>query len=292
MVREVAVEGLSMSYGGIGVWDGLDLSLGGPGLTCILGPNGVGKSTLMRALDRLAVPDSGTVSMDGDDIEAMSRRDLARRVAFVPAGSEEAFSMTVLDAVMMGRHPRTGFGSRAEDVEIAARCMRMMGIEDMAARRLDRLSAGQHQKAMIARGLAQEPEVLLLDEPTANLDLRHQLEVMKLLHDVAIGEGILVIAICHDINVAARFADRIVLLNDGAVIADGPPKDVITPDNMRIVYGIDCDVIEASGRPYIVYYTDHLRSLLLRTGPGCHKYKCHLNLRIRRRHEDCSICRS
>lgn len=255
----ISAEGLSMSYGDVRVWDGLSVEFGGAGLTCILGPNGVGKSTLMRALDRLVEPDAGTVRMDGTDLKEVPRRELARKVAFVPVGSDEAFSMPVVDAVMMGRHPLSGFKSKAEDVEMVARCMRMLGIEDLAGRKFDGLSAGQHQKAMIARGLAQEPDVLLLDEPTANLDLRHQLEVMKLLHDVAVSEGICVIAICHDINVAARFADRIVLLNDGAVEADGTPAEVVTSGNIERVYGVKCDIVQASGRPYVVYYTDDMR---------------------------------
>lgn len=255
----ITAEGLSMSYGDVRVWDDLSVEFGGSGLICILGPNGVGKSTLMRTLDRLVDPDSGTVRIDSTDLKDVPRRELARKVAFVPVGSDEAFSMSVVDAVMMGRHPLSGFRSKAEDTEMVARCLRMLGIEDLAGRKFDGLSAGQHQKVMIARGLAQEPEVLLLDEPTANLDLRHQLEVMKLLHDVADGEGICVIAICHDINVAARFADRIVLLNDGAVEADGTPAEVVTSENIERVYGVECDIVQASGRPYVVYYTDDLR---------------------------------
>lgn len=261
MVTGMEARDLAMSYGSVRVWDGLSVSFEGQGLICILGPNGVGKSTLMRALDRLADPDSGVVSIDGTDLRDMSRRDLARKVAFVPATSDEAFSMSVVDAVMMGRHPLSGFRSKAEDVEMAARCMRMLGIEDLAGRRFDGISSGQRQRVMIARGLAQEPEVLLLDEPTANLDIRHQLEVMRLLRDIAASEGICIIAICHDLNIASRFADRIVLLSEGRVKADGTPAEVITSENIRDVYGVDCEVIEASGRPYAVYRTDDMRPL-------------------------------
>ncbi len=287
----LSAEDLGMSYGDIRVWDGLSVSFGGAGLTCIIGPNGVGKSTLMRALDRLSSPDTGHVSLDGSDIGRMPRREVARRVAFVPQGSGEAFSMSVAEAVLMGRHPLSGFAARDRDLEIASRCLRMLGIEDLAGRRLDRLSSGQRQKVLIARGLAQEPDVLLLDEPTSNLDLRHQLEVMRLLRDVAAAEGISIVAICHDVNVAARFADRMVVLSRGRVVADGTPEEVVTPDMIRAVYGVECEVIAASGRPYMVYLTDDGRWPMHSRGRTPQMFKCELNLLVRRRHEVCSNCR-
>lgn len=256
MATGIGIEGLGVSYGDIPVWSGLDLRMEDPGLVCILGPNGVGKSTLLHAINRLQAPTDGKVLIDGEDAAEMGRRDIARKVAYIPQASDEAFSMSVLDAVLMGRHPISSFSTRREDLRIAARCMRMLGIEDLAGRRFDGLSSGQRQKVMIARGLAQEARIVLLDEPTSNLDLRHQLETMKLLRDVAAAEGIVIVAVCHDINLAARYADRMILLADGRVKADGTPSEVITPDNIRDVYGLECDVAEVSGRPYMIYRTD------------------------------------
>ena len=252
----VDIEDLGVSYGEFPVWSNLDLEFGDPGLVCILGPNGVGKSTLLHAINRLQVPSEGRVLIDGDDASKLGRREIARRVAYIPQASDEAFSMSVLDAVLMGRHPVSSFSTKREDLRIAARCLRMLGIEDLARRRFDGLSSGQRQKVMIARGLAQEARIVLLDEPTSNLDLRHQLETMRLLRDVAASEGIVIVAVCHDINLAARYADRIVLLSDGRVKADGTPSDVITRENIRDVYGLECDIADVSGRPYMIYRTD------------------------------------
>ncbi len=256
MATGVEIEGLGVSYGDVPVWEGLDLEFGDPGLVCILGPNGVGKSTLLHAMNRLHAPDSGRVLIGGDDASELGRREIARRVACIPHISDEAFSMSVLDAVLMGRHPISSFSTRRDDLRMAARCLRMLGIEELAGRRFDGLSSGQRQKVMIARGLAQEARIVLLDEPTSNLDLKHQLDVMRLLRDVAASEGIVIIAVCHDINLAARFADRLILLSDGRVKADGTPSEVVTRENIRDVYGLECDIAEVSGRPYMIYRTD------------------------------------
>ena len=252
----VDIEDLGVSYGEFPVWSNLDLEFEEPGLVCILGPNGVGKSTLLHAINRLQVPSEGRVLIDGDDAAKMGRREIARRVAYIPQASDEAFSMSVLDAVLMGRHPVSSFSTKREDLRIAGRCLRMLGIEGLACRHFDGLSSGQRQKVMIARGLAQEARIVLLDEPTSNLDLRHQLETMRLLRDVAASEGIVIVAVCHDINLAARYADRIVLLSNGEVKADGTPSEVITRENIRDVYGLECDIADVSGRPYMIYRTD------------------------------------
>ncbi len=256
MVTGVDIEDLGVSYGEFPVWNHLDLEFEDPGLVCILGPNGVGKSTLLHAINRLQVPSEGRVLIDGDDASKMGRREIARRVAYIPQASDEAFSMSVLDAVLMGRHPVSSFSTKREDLRIAGRCLRMLGIEDLAGRRFDGLSSGQRQKVMIARGLAQEARIVLLDEPTSNLDLRHQLDVMRLMRDIAASESIVIVAVCHDINLAARYADRIVLLSDGRVKADGTPSEVITQENIRDVYGLECDIADVSGRPYMIYRTD------------------------------------
>lgn len=253
MVTGISAEGLGMGYGDILVCSGLDLSLRDPGLVCIIGPNGAGKTTLMHALNRLEKPAEGRVVLDGTDLSDMRRSEIARRVAYVPNASEEAFSMTVLDTVLMGRHPLSSESSRRKDLRMAARCLRMLGIQDLAGRRFDALSSGQRQRVMIARGLAQEAEIIFLDEPTSNLDLRHQMEVMRLLRDISKAEGLIAVVVCHDINLAARYADRMVLLADGAVKADGTPWEVVTSGTIMEAYGLDCDVTDAGGRPYIVY---------------------------------------
>ncbi|MBE6528233.1 MAG: ABC transporter ATP-binding protein [Thermoplasmata archaeon] len=252
----IHVEGLGARYGKFRVWENINLDIDEPGLVGILGPNGVGKSTLMYALNKIIEPSEGSVLIDGVDVKDMDYKDIAKIVAYVPQQSNETFSMSVLDTVLMGRYPVSGFTTSREDVRIATRCLKMMGITDLAMRKFNELSAGQHQKVMIARGLAQQPKILLLDEPTSNLDVYHQVYVMKLLRDIAKENGIIVIVICHDLNVASRFADRLILMSKGEIVADGPAGSVITKENIKDVYNMDSDVVDVDGRPYVIFHVD------------------------------------
>ncbi len=256
MVVNIKAEGLGVCYGETRVWKDLDLEITEPGLVGILGPNGVGKSTFMYTLNKILEPSEGHVYLGGKDVKELDYKDIAKMIAYVPQQSNETFAMSVLDTVLMGRYPISGFATSEEDVRVAIRCLKMMGITDLAMRNFNELSAGQHQKVMIARGLAQEPRILMLDEPTSNLDVYHQLYVMKLLRDIAKANNIIVLVICHDLNVAARFSDRIILLSKGSIAADGPASDVITSENIKDVYGIDADVMQVDGRPYVIYHAD------------------------------------
>ncbi len=247
-------EDLRFSYGDVPVLQGIDLSVDGPGLYCIIGPNGVGKSTLVKCLNGLNRPTSGKVVIDGTDIRVISPRDLAKVMAFVPVVSGDMFSMTVTDTVMMGRRPHQRLGNATPlDLEIVARTLRMMDIEDLAMRGSDELSAGQHQRMVISRGLAQTPRFLILDEPTANLDVRHQIQVTMTLKSLASRTGMCIIMISHDLNIAARFADRVILMAPpGVIFATGRAEDVITESAIREVYGVDCHVIDVEGRPHVI----------------------------------------
>ena len=250
----LTVEGLEFSYGGSKVLDGVSFDLEGPGLTCIIGPNGVGKSTLVKCLDGINKPTGGRITIDGRDMASISPRELARMMAFVPVVSGDMFSMTVFDTVMMGRRPHQKLGNVSSlDREIVRRTLNMMGIRDLAMRGSDELSAGQHQRMVIARGLAQTPRFLLLDEPTANLDARHQIQVTMTLRDLASKGGMSVIMISHDLNVASRFADRIVMMAPpGVVRAIGRPEEVVTEKSIRDVYGVDCSIVDVRGRPHVI----------------------------------------
>lgn len=256
MVVEIRAEGLGVSYGSFRVWKDLDIDIAEPGLVSILGPNGVGKSTLMYCIDKILAPTEGRVLLDGTDVQEMEYRGIARNIAYVPQASNETFSMTVMDTVLMGRYPHTGYSTTDEDLEIAARCLEMVGVADLAMRNFDELSAGQHQKVMIARGLAQEPKILLLDEPTSNLDIYHQIHVMRMLRDIAAERGITVMVICHDLNIASRFSDRIIMLAEGGVYADGIPEEVMTPETVRKVYGVRADIVPVDGRPYVIFHAE------------------------------------
>lgn len=256
MVMSIRAEGLGVSYGDIRVWKDIDLDISEPGLVAILGPNGVGKSTFMYTINKILEPTEGRVLIDGTDVMDMDYKDIAKIIAYVPQQSNETFAMSVLDTVLMGRYPVSGFVTTKEDIQVATSCLKMMGITDLAMRNFNELSAGQHQKVMIARGLAQEPQILMLDEPTSNLDVYHQYYVMKLLRDIAREKGIIILVICHDLNIASRFADRLILLSKGVIGADGTSEEVITKENIKNVYDMDTEIITVDERPYIIYHAD------------------------------------
>lgn len=268
---EVRLENMGFSYGDHRILDGIDLVLDKNELTCILGPNGVGKTTMMYCVNKLLTPTEGHVYIDGRDVTQISRKEMSKMISFVPHNENATFSMSVMDTVLMGRTPYSGTIYSDTDVRIAAENIKLMGLTDLSMHPFDELSAGQHQKVIIARGLTQEPRLILLDEPTANLDVRYQLQVMRLLRDLARVKSINVVAICHDLNVTAMYADRIVMVYGGKIYADGNAKDVLTPENIKAVYGVECEVTEVNGRPHIVLLDSdeldsHLENLMVDDG--------------------------
>ncbi|WP_400207286.1 ABC transporter ATP-binding protein [Candidatus Methanomassiliicoccus intestinalis] len=266
MAISIRTEELGVKYGETRVWKGINLNIDQPGLVSIIGPNGVGKSTFMYCINKILEPTEGRIFLNDVDVQKMDFCDIAKLIAYVPQMSNETFSMPVMDTVLMGRYPHTGYNTSEEDLQIAARCLEMMNISDLAMRNFDELSAGQHQKVMIARGLAQEPQLLMLDEPTSNLDIYHQIYVMKLLRDIAVEKGITVLVICHDLNIAARFSDRIILFSQGNVYVDGSAEEVITAANIQEVYNVRADVMTVDGRPYVIFHADE--SLSFGTSPS------------------------
>ncbi|MBR2254292.1 MAG: ABC transporter ATP-binding protein [Candidatus Methanomethylophilaceae archaeon] len=227
------------------------------GLICIIGPNGVGKSTLVRCIDDLVRPTGGSVSLDGRDVRDIPRGELAERIGYVQTTSAPHGSMTVFETVSMGRYNRMGWRMRAEDLDVIDKAMSVMGLGPLGGRPADELSAGQFQKMMIARGLAQCTDVLILDEPTANLDLRAQMFVASLLRRLCRADNKLVLMICHDVNIAAKVADKILILaKPGRVLAFGTPAEVVNKENIREAYGVECDIVEHEGRPAVLIRSD------------------------------------
>lgn len=235
------------------VLDHIDLRIEGKGLYCIIGPNGVGKSTLMKCINRLLRPTEGTVLLNGTDVTAMSPRDIALEVGFVPAASVDLFSMPVVDTVLIGRHNHHRWRTTDEDLDMVYRTLKLLEIDDLAMRRFNQLSAGQHQKVSLARGLVQDTPILLLDEPTSNLDVKHQTYVAEMLRALAEAEDKIVIMISHDLNIAARYANEIIILAEpGRLYSVGPPNEVIDRKTVTEVYGVECEVIDYKGTPHVI----------------------------------------
>jgi iron complex transport system ATP-binding protein len=246
------IDDVEFEYSSVPVLKDICLEVDGAQFVSILGPNGVGKSTLIHCINKILVPSKGVVTIDGSDVKEISLKELAKQVGYVPYTSSDTFPLTVVDTVLMGRHPHSKWKSLDRDLDIVYDTLKLMGIEDLAMRPFNELSAGQRQKVMLSRGLVQEPNILLLDEPTANLDVRHQLEVTKILLDLAREKSITIVMISHDLNIAAKYADNMILMYDGSIFAVGKPHEVLTEDNLRIVYGVDSMVINDEGRPHVI----------------------------------------
>jgi cobalamin transport system ATP-binding protein len=234
----VEVERLSFAYGVIEAVKDLSFSVGKGEVFGLLGPNGSGKSTVVRLLSRVLTPRSGRVNFAGRDLATYSREELARQIAVVPQETAIELPFSVLEVVLMGRSPHLGrFGfERAEDLTIAHRVMAQTGVSELVTREIHELSGGERQRVILARALAQEPRVLLLDEPTAFLDIKHQVEVYDLIKALSQQDGLTVIAILHDLNLAALYCDRLALLKAGRLFCLGTPEQVLTYTNIKAVY--------------------------------------------------------
>ena len=222
----------------------VDLDIPKDSFTGLLGPNGGGKTTLVSLLAGIIRPHRGRVLLDDGDVGAMSRRQLARRIAVVPQETHPAFDYTVMEMVLMGRHPHLGaFALEGPaDIEIARECLTATGTAHLAERNYMTLSGGEKQRVVIASALAQSPDLLLLDEPTASLDLGFQLEVASLLGRLNRERHVTMVLATHDLNLAAALCTHIVMIRDGAVLANGPTSDVLTAARIRELYGVDAEV--------------------------------------------------
>ncbi len=246
---------VSFAYRQSRVFSGFSFRLQDGEMMAILGPNGSGKTTLVRLAVGYLQPSGGAISLTGRRLGEIPARERARTVAVVPQDTQLAFDFTVREVVHMGRAPHLGLlGIETEhDRGLADAAMKRTDVMHLAERRFLTLSGGERQRVVIARAIAQEPRVLLLDEPTAFLDLRHRLAAYSLLTELNRERGITVIVVSHDVNLAARHCDRLVLLRDGAIRADGAPAEVLTPANIAGVYDVDAEVRTdpVTNRPYI-----------------------------------------
>jgi iron complex transport system ATP-binding protein len=254
--HSLGIKQLSAGYGDADILQALDLKVPQGRITVIVGANACGKSTLLRTMSRLLSPKHGEVLLDGKSIHRMPPRELARTMGLLPQSPIAPEGITVADLVSRGRHPHQSLFSRwtRQDEEAVEAALDATKTADLAERSVDELSGGQRQRVWIAMALAQETDILLLDEPTTFLDINHQIEVLDLLTDLNHARGTTVVMVLHDLNLAARYADYLVTLLDGRVHKAGEPEQVLTEDNVREVFGLDSRIVTdpTSGRPMML----------------------------------------
>ena len=246
----IEVQNLSFSFGPRPVLQNVSFSLEQGECVAVLGNNGAGKSTLVSCISRLHRPSSGSVLIDGTPVSQMSRNQLAQQVSYV-AQKNELSHTTVFDAVLLGRKPHMKWGPSDVDYDVAEHALRAVGMEDCRLRCVNQLSGGEQQKVTLARAIAQEPKLMLLDEPTSSLDPRNQYESMELIRHCAHDHHIAVLVVIHDLNLALRFCDRFLFLKDGAVFASGG-QEAVTSENIQAVYGMEATVEQFDGIPMVI----------------------------------------
>lgn len=255
---EYRLEGrhLRLGYDNLTVFEDIDVRIPDGKFTVIVGPNGCGKSTLLRTLCRLLKPQEGTICLDGRIIHQIASRELARQMGLLPQSAQAPEGIRVVDLVARGRYPHQQMFRQwnESDENAVRRAMRVTGVTDLAQRQVDELSGGQRQRVWIAMVLAQETPLLLLDEPTTYLDIAHQIELLDLFSDLNRTSGHTLIAVLHDLNQACRYADHMIAMAKGRIVAEGPPARLITPELVREVFGLESIIIDdpVSHTPMII----------------------------------------
>lgn len=244
------VDGVEFSYDSVAVLKEVKFEVEGGEVVAILGPNGAGKSTLLKCISGILKPKKGLVMVESLPLESFGPQELAKRLGYVAQINVGNF-MTVFDAVLLGRKPYIGWGAGEKDIKLVEEALKLVGLEKLSLRRTNELSGGELQRVTLARALVQEPRILLLDEPTNNLDLKNQLEAMKLVSEITRQRDIASIVVMHDINLSLRYADKFLVMKEGAIYAEGG-REVIKPQLIREVYGIEALVENIRGFPTVI----------------------------------------
>lgn len=257
-MNRLATEHLAVAYGETLVVDNLDMRIPPGKVTAIIGPNGCGKSTVLKAAGRILKPKGGAVYLNGEDIRCLTTREVARKMAILPQSPQAPVGMTVGELIAYGRFPyRHGFGRlTVEDKKIIQWALDVTKLTEYETTAVDNLSGGQRQRVWIAMALAQQTDLILLDEPTTYLDLAYQLEVLELLYRLNREQGCTIVMVLHDLNLAARFADYMIAIRDGAIIRDGVPEEVMTAQVLKETFRINAEIMQdpRTRKPVCVSY--------------------------------------
>lgn len=252
-MMKIQLKNIQFSYDhGSNALEDVSLEVKNRELVSIVGPNGSGKSTLLKCINRILTPRRGSILVNGKEVCKFQLKELAQVLGYVPQVSNHSLSSCVFDTVLLGRRPYINWRLNKRDEDVVFNLLKLMKLEGIMLREFNELSGGEQQKVIIARALAQEPQILLIDEPTSNLDLKHQIEILTLILSAIKEKGLSAIMAIHDLSLAARFSDRIVLLKEGRIYAEGEPNKVLTKKNIKEVYGVEVDTNYDSGIPHII----------------------------------------
>ncbi|PVX23038.1 MAG: ABC transporter ATP-binding protein [Candidatus Bathyarchaeum sp.] len=249
---KLAVNNVTFSYGSSLSLDNVSLELHESEILGIIGPNGSGKSTLLKCLNKILKPKNGKILLNRQEVNKMNRLEIAKHIGYVPQSSVMPQALTVFEIILMGRRPHIAWQSSQKDAQKTWHVLEMLGIEHLALRNFNELSGGEQQKALIARSLVQEAKILLLDEPTSNLDIKHQLEVMELSKELVTKQKLSVVIAIHDLNLASRYSHKIVMMKKGKIFAAGNASSVLTPENIQSVYGVEVTINYHNKIPNII----------------------------------------
>jgi iron complex transport system ATP-binding protein len=249
---KIVIDSVEFAYAGKKILHGIESTINPGTFVAILGPNGAGKSTLLKCMNGLLKPQKGMVTCGGNDVQVQAKKELARQMAYVSQVPVHSFPLSVFEMVLLGRRPHLAWNNRKDDYYEVLDALQMMQIEHLALKNFNHISGGEQQKVVIARAIAQATKVMLLDEATSNLDIRHQLEVMTVVEKLVTRSGKTVIMIMHDLNIAARYADEIIIMSEGRICVHGKPLEVLTTERIASVYGVDVEVKNIDSKPHII----------------------------------------
>ncbi|OKY78486.1 MAG: ABC-type cobalamin/Fe(3+)-siderophores transport system ATPase component [Candidatus Methanohalarchaeum thermophilum] len=247
---KLEIKNLKFSYNSKPTLDDCELKLKENEVLAIIGPNASGKTTLLKCVNRILEPDQGSIYIREKNIQNLGKEEIAQEIGHVPQEEGGSFPSTVFNTVLMGRKPYINWKPSNKDIEIVSNILEKLDLKNLAMRDINELSGGQKQKVVMARALAQEPEILLLDEPTSNLDLKHQIEVMEIVEEQT-KNGVSTILAIHDLNLASKYSDKIIMLKNGKIHAAGE-KEILTPENIEPVYEIKVDIIEKNNHKVVL----------------------------------------